>query len=188
MHHPTSTSSARTRRAAARLAPLALVAGLLAAGAAQAEGLYLGGQAGVQDYHSRINGVGGNGSGTGFKLYGGYEFSPHFAVEAGLAGLGHIDDATGKVSARALYLDAVGRYPLGTSWSLVGTAGLAAARFDSSTAGDDDSPGLKLGAGVQYDISKQLAVRAQYDRYHFTGAYDGKANVGQTTLGVRYAF
>jgi len=168
----------------------ALVAGLLAAGmgSAQAEGVYFGGQAGVPDYHSTINGVSGGGSGVGLKLYGGYQLNPHLAVEGGVFGLGHVDNATGKVQTRGVYLDAVGRYPLGTNWSVLGTAGLAAARFDSSAGGDDDSPGVKLGAGVQYDVSKQVAVRAQYDRYHFTGAYDGKANIGQTTVGLRYAF
>lgn len=179
-----------TRRASRRIAGVALAAGLLAAGlgTAQAEGLYIGGQVGAPDYHSTINGVSGGGSGVGLKLYGGYQFSPHFAVEGGVFGLGHIDNATGKVQTRGLYVDAVGLYPLGTNWSLLGSAGLAAARFDSSVGGDDDSPGLKLGAGVQYELSKQLALRAQYDRYHFTGAYDDKANIGQTTLGVRYAF
>lgn len=178
------------RRARHRIAGVALATGLLAGGfgAAQAEGLYIGGQAGAPDYHSTINGVGGGGSGVGLKLYGGYQFSPNFAVEGGAFGLGHIDGATGKIQTRGVYVDAVGLYPLGSQWSLLGSAGLAAARFDSAALGDDDSPGLKLGAGVQYDLSKQLAVRAQYDRYHFTGAYDGKANIGQTTLGLRYGF
>lgn len=171
-------------------ARLAIAAGLLAAsiGAARAEGLYIGGQAGAPDYHSSLNGIGGGGSGIGLKLYGGYQFNPNFAVEGGVFGLGHIDDVTGKVQTRGVFVDAVGLYPLGSNWSLLGSAGLAAARFDSSAVGDDDSPGLKLGAGVQVDLSKQLALRAQYDRYHFTGAYDGKANIGQTTVGVRYAF
>lgn len=172
------------------IARLALAAGLLAAGvgAAQAEGIYFGGQVGAPDYHSTINGVRGGGSGVSAKVYGGYQLYPNLAIEGGVFGLGHIDNATGKVQTRGVYLDAVGRYPLGTNWHVLGTAGLAAARFDASTGGDDDSPGVKLGAGVQYDISKQVAVRAQYDRYHFTGAYDGKANIGQTTVGLRYAF
>lgn len=169
---------------------LAMVAAFMAAGigAAQAEGLYIGGQAGAPDYHSSLNGVGGGGSGIGLKLYGGYQINPNFAVEGGVFGLGNIDDVTGKVQTRGFFVDAVGLYPLGTNWSLLGSAGLAAARFDSSAVGDDDSPGLKLGAGLQYDLSKQVALRAQYDRYHFTGAYDGKANIGQTTVGLRYAF
>lgn len=181
------TTSASRRLRTARLA---LAAGLLAfgIGAAQAEGLYIGGQAGAPDYHSSLNGVSGGGSGIGLKLYGGYQFNPNFAVEGGVFGLGHIDDVTGKVQTRGFFVDAVGLYPLGSNWSLLGSAGLAAARFDSSAVGDDDSPGLKLGAGVQVDLSKQLALRAQHDRYHFTGAYDGKANIGQTTVGVRYAF
>jgi OOP family OmpA-OmpF porin len=178
------------RRAAQTGRCIALAAAMVAAsvGTAQAEGLYFGGQVGAPDYHSTINGVSGGGSGVGLKLYGGYQFTPNFAVEGGAFGLGHVDNAIGKVQTRGLYVDAVGRYPLGTNWSVLGSAGLAAARFDSSPGENDDSPGVKLGAGVQYDISKEVAVRAQYDRYHFTGAYDGKANIGQTTVGLRYAF
>jgi OmpA-OmpF porin, OOP family len=171
------------------IARLALGATLLAGaiGAAQAEGIYVGGGVGVPDYHSSINGVTGGGSGTGVKLYGGYQFNPNFAVELGGYELGHIDNSTGKANVRGAYLDAVGFYPLNDRFSLLGSAGVAQGRWDT-TNGDDTSSALKLGAGVQYQLTPAVGVRAQYERYMYTNAFDQKPGVGETTVGVNFKF
>lgn len=156
-------------------------------GSAHAEGLYLGGGVGLPDYHSSVNGVTGGGSGTGLKLYGGYHLTPNFALEAGAYELGHIDNATGRANVRGAYLDAVGFYPMTEKLSLLGSAGIAHGRWDT-TNGDDSSPAWKLGAGVQYDLGNSLALRAQYERYQFTSAFDAKPGVGETTIGLNYRF
>jgi OOP family OmpA-OmpF porin len=158
-----------------------------AVGAAQAEGLYVGGGVGLPDYHSSINGVAGGGSGTGLKLYGGYQFNPNFALEAGAFELGHIDNSSGRANARGAFVDAVGFYPLNERLSLLGSAGIAHGRWDT-TNGDDSSPALKLGAGVQYALSNSVSLRAQYERYQFTSAFDAKPGVGETTVGLNYKF
>jgi OmpA-OmpF porin, OOP family len=172
-----------------RVAQALILGGLFAGamGAAQAEGLYVGGGVGLPDYHSSINGVAGGGSGTGVKIYGGYKFNPNFAVEAGGFELGHIDNSTGRANARGVYVDAVGFYPLNDRLSLLGSAGVAHGRWDT-TNGDDSSAALKVGAGVQYDLSQTVALRAQYERYQFTSAFDAKPGVGETTVGLNYRF
>jgi OOP family OmpA-OmpF porin len=170
--------------------PRNTLAALFVAGgfaAAHAEGLYVGGALGTPDYHSTINGIGGDGSGVGGKIFGGYQLTPNFALEGGYFDLGHIDDGAGKVTTRGVYLDAVGTLPLASQWSLLGSAGLAQGRL-KTTFGDDSSPALKLGLGVQYDLSKQVALRAQYERYHFTSAFDDKANIGAATVGIKVGF
>jgi OmpA-OmpF porin, OOP family len=171
------------------IARLALGATLLAGaiGAAQAEGIYVGGGVGVPDYHSSINGVAGGGSGTGVKLYGGYQFNPNFAVELGGYELGHIDNSTGKANVRGAYVDAVGFYPLNDRFSLLGSAGVAQGHWDT-TNGDDSSAALKLGAGVQYQLTGSVGVRAQYERYMYTNAFDQKPGVGETTVGLNFKF
>jgi OmpA-OmpF porin, OOP family len=68
-----------------------------------------------------------------------------------------------------------------------GNAGNAEARFRTS-AGNDWSSGLKYGAGVQYDLTKQVRLRVQYERYHFFNAFDAKPNVGDYTAGVKINF
>jgi OOP family OmpA-OmpF porin len=157
------------------------------AGAAHAEGLYVGGALGTPHYQDSINGVSGSGSGLGGKIYGGYGLSPNFAIEGGLFDLGHIDDGTGRVDLRGAYVDALGRYELAPKWSVLGSVGLADGRF-STPAGNDWSPALKLGAGLQYELSKQVALRAEYEQYRFTNAFDAKPKVGEFTVGVNVGF
>ena len=166
---------------------LALLIAAGAAGAAQAEGLYVGGSIGAPDYHDPISGVDGSGRGVGLKLYGGYQLSPYLGFEGGYFDLGHIKNAVGEVRSRGLFVDAVGRYEFVPQWSLLGSAGVAEGRF-TGPSGTDWSPAVKLGVGLQYDLSKTVALRATYDRYHFTSAYDNNANIGQTTVGVKVNF
>ncbi len=163
----------------------ALLAGAL--GAARAEGLYVGGSVGAPDYHSRIAGVDGGGSGTGLKLYGGYAFDRHLALEAGAFELGHIDNASGKANARGAFLDVVGFMPLTDKFSLLGSAGMAEARWQTSN-GDDSSPAWKFGAGLQYDLGHAVALRAQYERYQSIDAFGARPGVGETTVGLNYRF
>ena len=169
-----------------RLIGVALLAGGMTV--AHAEGLYLGGSIGTPNYSS-INGIGGGGGGdgTGLKLYGGYQWTPNFAVEGGLFSLGRSSDVMGSVKARGAYLDGVGSYAFAPKWSVLGSLGVAQARF-STTQGNDSSPALKLGAGLQYDLTQQVALRLQYDRYHFTNAFGAKPNVGAYTFGVKVGF
>jgi OOP family OmpA-OmpF porin len=167
-----------------------LVAAALAAGgvaSAQAEGPYVGGSLGAPRYSSSVNGIGGDDGGTAVKLYGGYQLTPNLGFEGGYFDLGHREDASGRVKARGLYADAVGSYAIAPQWSVLGSAGLAVGRF-TTNRGDDNSPALKVGAGVQYELMPQLALRAQYDRYHFVNAFNTKPNIGALTVGAKFGF
>lgn len=180
-----NTTTRHLKSTAAAL--LVLAAGLGAAGAhAEALGPYVGGSLGTPHYSDDVNGIGGDGSGVSGKLFGGYQFTPNFSLEAGGADLGHIDERSGKVDAHGVYLDAVGAAPLNDHWALLGRIGVAHMDFDTS-AGDDSGSGLKLGAGVQYAISSNLALRGEWERYH-TAAFGDRPNVDQYTVGLRFGF
>ncbi len=166
------------------LIAIALMAGL---GAAQAEGMYGGASLGSPDYRNSVNGIDGKGSGVGAKLYGGYEINPHLAVEAGVFDLGHIDEPAGKVKTYGAFVDAVGSYEFAPKWSLLGRIGAVHAKLDTS-AGDDSSPALKLGAGLQYALSPNMQLRAEYEHYRFTNAFDAKPDVGEYTVGLKLGF
>jgi OmpA-OmpF porin, OOP family len=178
-----------------RSTTLVLCAALAAgtAGAANAEGLYLGGDLGHPLYGNNVNGIGGGDSasngGVGAKLYGGYALSPNLAVEGGLFRLGHSHDgSTGDtVNTKGVFVDGVGTYKFAPQWSALGRVGLAEGRF-TTTLGDDTSAAVKAGAGVQYDVNPQVGLRLQYERYHFFNAFDGKPNVGEVTAGVKVNF
>ena len=161
--------------------------------AANAEGLYLGGDLGHPFYSNPINGIGGSDTadngGVGVKLYGGYAFSPNVGLEGGVFHLGHSHDGTTgqSVSTRGVFVDGVGSYMFAPRWSVLGRAGVADARFATS-AGNDSSFGVKAGAGLQYDLTQQVGLRVQYERYHFFSAFDGKPNVGELSAGVKISF
>lgn len=169
------------------LVALAVLAGATAG--AHAEGLYVGGSVGAPDYSSTVNGVGGGGggSGIGLKLYGGYRLTPNFAVEGGYFNLGRSKDVGGTAKAQGLYVDGVGSYEFAPKWSLLGSVGVADGRLKTN-AGNDSSPALKLGVGLEYALGETTALRVTYDRYRFTSAFDGKPEIGQALIGVKVGF
>ncbi|HSW07340.1 outer membrane beta-barrel protein [Aquabacterium sp.] len=172
----------RTRQAAAGLIALAGLAAL----PAHAEGLYAGGALGTPRYPDAVNGISGNGSGLSGKLFGGYQFTPNLSLETGFAGLGHIDDGSGRVSGRAAYLDLLGTLPLNDKWSALGRLGVAHVKLDSST-GDSSGSGPKLGLGLQYALTTNVALRGEWERYH-PSVFGEKPNIDQYTLGFRVGF
>ncbi|MFT3816136.1 MAG: outer membrane beta-barrel protein [Rubrivivax sp.] len=172
------------------LAALSLLAGIAAGANAATEGPYAGGALGAPNYVDTINGVGGGngGRGPGLKLYGGYQLSPNLAVEGGYFNLGRSDRGNGGTArAQGLYVDGIGSVEFAPRWSLLGSVGLAQARLRTSV-GNDSSPALKLGVGLQYDLTKTTALRLGYDHYRFIDAFDGRPNVGQAVFGVQVGF
>jgi OOP family OmpA-OmpF porin len=71
-------------------------------------------------------------------------------------------------------------------WSLLGRIGVAHVNLDTS-AGDDSGSGPKVGLGAQYNLTSNLAVRGEWERYR-SKLFDGHPNLDQYTVGVRFAF
>jgi OOP family OmpA-OmpF porin len=171
----------------------AALAATTATVAAHAEGLYVGGDLGHPLYSNAINGIGGGDTagngGVGAKLYGGYTLTPNLAVEGGVFRLGRSHDSTtgDTVNTRGVFIDGVGSYSFAPKWSVLGRVGLADARF-TTTLGNDSSLGVKAGAGVQYDLTPQVGLRVQYERYRFFNAFESKPNVGELSAGVKVNF
>lgn len=153
---------------------------------ARADDAYAGISLGAPHFGQSINGVSGNDHGVAGKVYGGYQLSPNFALEAGLASLGRLKGDGGSVSARGEFIDLVGRLPLGHDISLLGSVGAAHVRF-SSPDGHDAGGGLKLGLGAEYALSPSTTLRAEYEHYR-TSAFDEHPAVGQMTVGLRFGF
>jgi OmpA-OmpF porin, OOP family len=183
---PDGKESTMKVRSLRPIAVAALVAASLGAACAHAEGLYVGAGLGFPDYRDSVNGIGGSGSGTSGKLLGGFQYSPNFALELGVAGLAHIDNGSGSVNGHAVYLDAVGIAPLSDRWSLLGRIGLADVSLNTS-AGDDSGTGLKVGLGAQYSLSREVALRAEWERYQ-PSVFGTSPNIDQYTFGVRVGF
>jgi OOP family OmpA-OmpF porin len=161
----------------------------LTAISAHAEGLYIGGNVGASRYQGdAIDGASITGrSGTGVKVYGGYSFTPNLALESGYVDLGKFNTSTGHVKGDGLFLDAVGTLPLADSFSALGRVGVFNGKLSSDADGSGSGTSYKFGAGLQYDINPNVALRGEWERYRFD-ALNTKPNTDMLSVGVAYRF
>ena len=170
------------------IAKALVCAAALAAFSVQAQGPYVGGSLGSSKYKGpSVGGLPTDRSSTGGKVYGGYEFTPNIALEAGYADLGKAESAAGSVRGRGIFVDAVGKVPLGQNFSAIGRLGAFNAKAKTSPGGSDRDTNLKYGLGVQYDFSPNTAIRGEWERYRFE-AFDTKANTNMYSVGLNYRF
>jgi OOP family OmpA-OmpF porin len=165
----------------------ALVAGACAV-SAQAQtissGLYLGGSIG-QSKVKNGDFPGLDSSKVGGKLYAGYDFTPNFALELGYVDLGDFSYSGGSVKANGVFLDAVGTFPITPQWAALARVGAFQGKLDSN-AGSDRGSSWKAGAGVQYNLSANTALRGEYERYRFN--VQGNPTADMLTVGFNYRF
>jgi OmpA-OmpF porin, OOP family len=151
---------------------------------------------------------------TDTKLLLGYEFNRYYAVEGGYAYLGttsaNVDLRTGQKSVAtfgldykmsAWFVDAVGMFPLGEKWSLVGRVGVSYNRVSANGNGSqltlggsnndkvDNAVQPKFGAGVDYHFSPAFSGRLEWEHYRMPDPLsDEKFNVDAATLSVLFHF
>ena len=96
-----------------------------------------------------------------------------------------------KTRNRKFGIDALAFQPFGCSgkWEGVASAGLTANRIRAHKNGlshNDNGYGERLGAGLQYNVTEKLAVRAMY---HYNWIHHSVVNnANEITLGIRYSF
>ncbi len=115
-------------------------------------GFYVGGEVGQSDV--------GDEDDIGFKILGGYQFHRNIAAEIGYGMMFDKSD----VEVTALEFVAVGLFPIANQFSLLGKLGLANVEVDARGLSDDKTE-LTWGIGVQFDVSRNLGVRALWQRY-----------------------
>lgn len=159
-----------------------------AALSAQAQGPYVGGSLGSSHYKGPdVGGLSTDRSATGGKLYGGYEFTPNIAVEAGVARLGEASNAAGSVRGEGLYVDAVGKVPITDTFSALGRVGAFNGRAKTHAGDGDRDTNLKVGLGLQYDFNEQTGIRGEWERYKFD-AFGASAKSDMYSIGVNHEF
>ncbi len=139
---------------------------------------YIGGNIGRSDYSlgSCAPGISCDDKSVGFKVFTGGRFSPLFGVELGYFDLGKVDRNGGDVEAQGANLSLLGSVPIGDIFSLFGKVGGNYAWTKTSSTvsgirtGRRKDLGLSYGAGLQFDFTPILAVRADWDRYHLNYA------------------
>lgn len=179
---------------------------LPAAAQLRATGLYLGGSLGQAKAKDFCNGLSGTGvscddKDTAWKLFAGYQFHPNVAVELGYADLGKAkaSDPTAEVSdeATAWDLTAVGSWPVANQFSIYGRFGFYRSEVKSkvsisgfgSASDDKTTTDITFGLGARYDITRNLGIRAEWQRYNdVKDAFDTKSNVDVLSIGALYRF
>ena len=143
----------------------------------------------------------------GFKLFGGRKFNRNFAVEGGYFRLGEFGftattatgNLDGTIKMQGLNLDAVGILPFTEKFSGLGRVGLTyvqtqdAFRSTGAVVVTDPNPSksagsFKLGLGVQYDLTRSMGLRGEWERYRVSDAVGNMGNIDMLLVGLVYRF
>lgn len=144
----------------------------------------------------------------GYKLFGGYQFNPHFSLEGGYFDLGQFGftavtappgTLTGTIKLRGVNLDLLGRLPITQRFSAFGRVGVNYAEAKDTFAGTGAvnvlSPNRKksdanhkIGLGLQYDFTQHLAMRIEAERYRIDDAVGNRGDTDLVSAGLVFRF
>jgi OOP family OmpA-OmpF porin len=173
--------------------------------AQSAPGWYLGGNVGraTTDFDQPAPvvapgvGYGEDDNDTAWKLFGGYQFHRNFSVEGGYFDLGRYDygytapGGAGNSRYQGLNLDLVGSVPFSDRFSAFARLGAAWTRARSEFGGSSQTErdwGPKVGLGLEYALTQQLAVRGEWERYRVRDAFRGRGDIDVASIGLVYRF
>jgi len=145
---------------------------------------------------------------TGFKILGGYQFSKYFALEGGYFDLGEFGfiantvpagTLEGRIKLKGVNVDAVGTLPLSENFSAIARFGVHYTSAKDNFVGtggvsvldtnpDKDSANVKYGLGLQYAVTKALALRLEAERFRINDAVNGRGDVDLVSIGLIYRF
>lgn len=182
------------------------LSGLLAATQASAQA-FIGGSIGQSDVDESIttglitSGV-VDGKDTGFKVFGGYMFNRNIGVEAAYVDLGEVSYSGrfgaalvtgGKVEVTGFNIAALGSFPINEQFSVFGKIGLFIWDVEASdvTGGvpfsaKNDGTDISFGLGVGYNFTRNLGVRAEWERFKVELA--DKADADLISIGIVWRF
>lgn len=184
--------------------PSLVATSALAADAAANPSFYVGGNLGKSDFKiSCETGFSCSNPSVNFKLLAGYQFSPNFAVEGAYANFGTVkeSDESSKAKARlhSFTLAGLGIIPLSSEAQVFGKLGVHFTRgkldielpYEGVSRSDSGhKTGFLLGAGLQYDFTRNLAGRFEYELLNFGSdtLLTDKHNLNVFSLGLLYKF
>lgn len=144
---------------------------------------------------------------TAYKLFGGYQFNKNFAVETGYFNLGKFTYGTsmpggtlnGRYEIEGVNVDLVGTMPLGTKWSALARVGVQHANtrdaftgpgLPASASNDNSSRAnnVKVGLGVQYEITPSVLVRAEAERFRVRDGIATNGDVNYYSMSLVFPF
>lgn len=131
---------------------------------------------------------------TGWKLFGGYKFDPHWGIEVNYFDFGKakatVGAAAGEIKATGLGVGGALFGQFSPSWTGVARLGIAStkAKVSGPLASDSETgTNAYVGLGVSYLLSRNLSIDGAIDfsRVKYLGE---KADVRLVSVGLTYAF
>jgi OOP family OmpA-OmpF porin len=186
-----------------------------AAFGAQAEGGYIG--LGYGQGKVKIDSLGIPGfsesiddKAPGYKLFGGYEFNKHLAIEIGYQSFHRFNSTVSgpgssvlieDTDITGLYVDAIGKLPVTGSLSLLGKLGVMQAKTEVSCFSNGsfglncpgasaNSTNFRMGLGVEYAFTASTGIRLELERTSKVGKEDstGTSDLDFVGVGLTYRF
>lgn len=193
------------RKHASSLIAAAVTAATLAfAAGAQAQQAYVGASIGQSDFKIDTTGASSaDTKDTGYKVFGGWMFTPNLGVEAAYFDLGQATGAaslpgfgsvgvTGKAS--GFSLAGVAALPLGDA-SLFAKAGFAQVRGEveartpfGNASQSESSLQPTFGVGASYAFTSNVSARIEWERVRVRYADDLKDDTDLVSVGLAYRF
>jgi len=145
---------------------------------------------------------------SGYKVFGGYRINRNFAIEAGYFNLGKFGyvattlpagTLTGTIKLQGVNLDLLGIVPIGEKFSIFGRIGGIYAEAKDHFTGtgavnvlvpnpQKRAGSYKFGAGLQYDFTRSLSMRAEAERYRIDDAVGNRGDIDLFSVGLVYRF
>lgn len=141
-----------------------------------------------------------DGTDTAYRAFAGYQFNRYLALELGYGDLGTASISTAGITqsfgVKAYDVVVLGILPVAERLDVYGKFGAyrATTDFSSNFPGvpnqSVDNNGPVYGVGVQYDVTGNLGVRAEWVQYARTGnnGFIGTSDVEVTGIGVLWRF
>lgn len=129
-------------------------------------------------------------SDTGWKIFGGLEVNEYISMEVGYTDLGKVGYTGAKTGSRetnGVTMQVVGSYALNPSFSLLARGGMnflntevngTIAGTPNNNAGDTDVV-WSAGLGGQYNLTKSVGVRVEWERFFEAGSPNSNGGTGE---------
>ncbi len=144
---------------------------------------------------------------TAYKLFSGYQFSKNFGVELGYFNLGKFTYSTsmptgtlnGRYETEGINVDLVGTFPFSPKWSALGRVGahhaitrdgFSGPGFVAGTSNDNSqrANNMKVGLGLQYEITPSVLVRAEAERFRVKDGVGNNGDVNYYSMSLVFPF
>lgn len=125
------------------------------------------------------------------RLYGGYDITENFAIEAGYAHFGKFKFALPvTVDLSAIHVAAKGSMPLGAYFSVFGKLGVTRHSIDVSGLGGENATKTRplMGIGADYRLTENLSAALEFTDYGTIKSDGGRLTMRKFEAGLKYHF